>query len=248
MVLVSVQVASIIVVLSMFERHLTGAVPFDVQPNDVEVTEGELAILRCRVTDYVEVSLYWRSLDQSGNLEPLVQGRDVQKYSLIHGDLSRRLSIGGDPSHGEYNLIISNVTMEDQRQYVCTALKDGVAHDSRSATVFVRHRHPPPGVKDMLPPCSTEVVDPRGTYRIGAEVRFTCAAPARFTGEMKWIRVGGQTTILATCPGSPCEISRVLTIDDANVTFACDILNRSAIRDSYYCTSTPLKISMGCCC
>ena len=237
----------LILFIELFKRDIVIASPFDVEPSDTEVIEGGLAILRCTISDLDDGSIYWRYIDHYGSLVPLSKNRDIQKYAAIHGALSRRLKMGGDPNHGEYNLLISNITIQDQRQYVCTVITDGAATDSRRATIVVRPSHPLlPDEPDPLPVCSAKVINSPGVFRIGAMVRFICASPAGYPDHaLRWTRIGDHRTTLVTCPGTPCVHNRVLSIDDVVAEFVCEMSEDSTAVNDFECSSTPLTVRTG---
>lgn len=218
---------------------------FDVHPIDAEVSEGGLAILRCTVTDLGDASLYWRYVSDGGSIGILSVNRNTEKYAPLHGELTERLSVKGDPNHGEYNLFIKNVIMSDQRQYFCSAITaESYVFDSSKASLIVRPRNRPiPDELDPLPACLAEAIAPPGIFNIGSLVRFTCATASGSPPQtLAWTIIeGGRRTLLVACPQSPCIHNRQLSIEDVNRTFVCELVDGSAHPNRVECTYTPLQ-------
>ncbi|XP_041467221.1 uncharacterized protein LOC121417549 [Lytechinus variegatus] len=216
------------------------AVPsFDVEPRDVDVVEGGLATFWCTVADHGDANLYWRYVDGEGYYGTLSENEDTQTYAHLHGELTQRISIKGDFNHGVYNLFIKNVTMSDQKQYFCSAItQDFVSFDSRKARLTIQPRTRP---EDPLHACSARAISPPNIFNVGSLVRFTCATPAGSPPQtLTWIFMeNGIRTLLVGCPESPCIHNRLMSIDDVNRTFVCEL--RDSILNQVECTYTPLQ-------
>ncbi|XP_041467501.1 uncharacterized protein LOC121417835 [Lytechinus variegatus] len=216
------------------------AVPsFDVEPRDVDVVEGELATFWCTVADRGDANIYWLYVDGEGYYGTLSENEDTQTYAPLHGELTQRISIKGDFNNGVYNLFIKNVTMSDQKQYFCSAItQDYVSFHSRKARLTVRPRTRP---EDPLHACSARAISPPNIFNVGTLVRFTCATPTGFLPQtLTWnFMENGIRSYIASCPESPCIHNRLISIDDVNRTFVCEL--GGSILNQVECTYTPLQ-------
>lgn len=208
---------------------------FLVQPHDSTSVVGDVVIFQCSVniTDFGSTILYWSKDNHHLSVN------DRLADSLDRG-LKSRLSVIGNRTLGEYNLMIENVRRTDVGSYICSYIgfsSGGQTSRPASLTVLI-----PP--RSEFPLCfilaqtlkSTGQVD---TLWPGQTARLRCVSvggepPATLVWKRK------NATISSTKTSESIH-ERVLTPSDNGVAFVCEA-SSPALKVPKKCEVTPLKI------
>ncbi|XP_038053222.1 uncharacterized protein LOC119725741 [Patiria miniata] len=206
------------------------AMEFAMQPGNITGYEGDTVILTCVVSDKDEDQpVYWQRYDGS-RLGPISRDRDTAAYAHHFPDLSPRLEIVGDESRGEYHLLISDLSLEDQGRFVCTFYNEdgyGVYAPITYVSVLPRTRV---SVREGIDPvCQATVSTPLQAVSIGTTVELVCDAHGRpdITSLTWYVGAGRGSSPVGSCslskglPQRICTFRRTLTLQDVGVNFKC---------------------------
>ncbi|KAJ8030043.1 Kin of IRRE-like protein 1 [Holothuria leucospilota] len=207
---------------------------FIIEPEDSTFVFGDVVILRCSInkTNLDSTLLYW----SKDNHHLSVNDNLVE--SLDRG-LKSRLSVVGNRSLGEYNLMISNVRKTDAGSYICSfiGLSGGQTSRAASLTVLIPPRKEFPLCFVMAQ--SLRSADQSEEFWPGQTARLRCVSVG---GEppavLVWKR---KNATISSTKTSESIHERVLTPSDNGVVFACEATS-PALRTPRVCSVIPLNI------
>ncbi|XP_054753120.2 uncharacterized protein LOC129258907 [Lytechinus pictus] len=143
---------------------------FSVQPQDTEVVVGSKVTMTCRVFNRPEGSLvYWITPAATNDFigpDYDVPSRYINKYEII-----------GDPRINDYNLVINDVTAEDDGDYICLLFQPGRGDLNVAPTQIAQTREASLTVATLSPTGAPACwASPRRTVHVGSDITIYCAS------------------------------------------------------------------------
>ncbi|XP_033098426.1 uncharacterized protein LOC117102264 [Anneissia japonica] len=220
----------------LFILGLANGFEFVIEPKSTTAMQGEAVMLACSVTGADRGTIYWQRV-HTGRYISL--DYIIDPYDNFGEDMKNRYRIIGEPSAGEYTLLINDVKKSDIGRYACLYSEpSGAKVISRHATLSVLI---PPS--NDFPRCR---VEPEGAV-IGDTVDLVCESagglpPATLT----WFR-GNE--ILTGDYGKSGELTqnryrKVLEATDRGVEFICEATGIAIINTLRTCSLTALGLDI----
>lgn len=235
-----------ITILCLFQLvGIITAFEFLESPVNTTGVEGGIVLLPCHIARNTRgngpSSSYWtRTRDN----HIISENNDTNKFARLNRDLAPRLSILGQVSY-EYNLQISNLTVEDAGFYQCWHLDENeYGHYSKKAYLSVL----PKDTAAWFPFCTVDSSSNFGGVgrTVGSTLTYNCQPPSnvQLPNELslyvRSIHSGDKGVPITSCDHVPCSFSYTLRLTDRNSRFVCGTeINRDIFEEE--CTMNQLR-------